>query len=547
MKKKPHLTLDSYKLDHASQYPEGTSVVYSNLTARSASHFNAPAGFDSKVVFFGLQGFIKEFLIEDWNEGFFNRPKDEVVAEYKRRCDNFLGPDAVSPERMAALHDLGYLPLIIKAMPEGSRVNIKVPLLTVYNTHPEFFWLTNYIETVTSAELWKQITVATITYEYRRILNKYVELTGSDAGFADWQIHDFSMRGMSGFHDAAKCGPAHLLSSYGTDTLPAIDYLEEYYGADVTKELVAGSVPATEHSVMCMGGMGEDELATFRRLITKTYPQGIVSIVSDTWDFWKVITVYANTLKAEILARKENALGQAKVVFRPDSGDPVKIIAGLSVHELADDELLESETFIHADVIKSAGAYYKNETHAIWMGDDVDYYKIVLGEEVPEHVVKGAVECLWDIFGGDMTDKGYKTLNQRVGLIYGDSITLQRCEEILQRLMDKGFSAGNIVFGVGSYTYQYITRDTLGMAMKATFGIVNGERREIFKDPATGDGVKKSAKGLLRVEKEGNDFVLYDQQDDEGEAGGALEVVFHNGFLMREHTLAEIRATLKNS
>lgn len=546
MKKKPHLTLDSYKLDHASQYPDGTTLVYSNLTARSVNHFNAPAGFDSKVVFFGLQGFIKEFLIEDWNEGFFKRPKAEVVAEYKRRCDNFLGPDAVSPDRMAALHDLGYLPLIIKALPEGSRVNIKVPVLTVYNTHPEFFWLTNYIETVLSAELWKQITVATITYEYRRILNKYVELTGSDAGFADWQIHDFSMRGMSGFHDAAKCGPAHLLSSYGTDTLPAIDYLEQYYGADVTKELVAGSVPATEHSVMCMGGMGDDELATFRRLITKTYPQGIVSIVSDTWDFWKVITEYSATLKDEILARKENALGQAKVVFRPDSGDPVKIITGLKVKEIdnlyreADDAWDIEDDF---DAVKYEGKYYE------FVGHNMN--SIVLKEEVPEYVVKGAVECLWDIFGGDMTDKGYKTLNQRVGLIYGDSITLQRCEEILKRLMDKGFSAGNIVFGVGSYTYQYITRDTLGMAMKATFGIVNGERREIFKDPATGDGVKKSAKGLLRVEKEGgtngSNFVLYDQQDDEGEAGGALEEVFINGYLVRQHTLAEIRATLKNS
>jgi nicotinamide phosphoribosyltransferase len=521
MKVKPHLILDSYKLGHIDQYPEGTEYVYSNLTARSASHAKMGDLYDNKAVFVGLQGFVKEFLIEAWNEHFFKRPKDEVIAEYKRRCDNFLGPDSVRVDHIAALHDLGYLPIIIKALPEGSRVDIKVPFLTIRNTLPQFFWLTNYLETVLSDELWQQITVATITYEYRRILNKYVELTGSDPAFADWQIHDFSMRGMVGWHGAAKGGAAHLFISRGTDTLPAIDYLEEYYNADVTKELVAGSVPATEHSVMCMGGqgpLGEEELATFRRLITKVYPSGIVSIVSDTWDFWRVITVYARELKEEILARKVNALGQAKVVFRPDSGDPVKIITGYK-----DDELLE----LAAD------------------GKVVGYTCKETGKLLTEAEIKGAVECLWDIFGGDTTAKGYKTLNQRVGLIYGDSITLQRAEQILQRLMDKGFSAGNIVFGVGSFTYQYITRDTFGMAVKATWGVVYGKSLDIQKDPATGDGMKKSATGLLRVEKEGDKFVLYDKQSIAEEREGALETVFVDGFLLRDKSFATIVERLK--
>ncbi len=543
---KPHLTLDSYKVDHRVQYPEGTEVVYSNLTARSATHARMPSSFDNKVVWFGLQGFCLDFLIDQWNVGFFDRPRAEVVAEYKRRIDNFLGPDAITVDHIGALHDLGYLPIVIKALPEGSRVDIKVPFLTMYNTLPEFFWLTNYLETVVSNELWKQSTVATIAFEYRRILDKYVELTGANVDFAWWQIHDFSMRGMSGYIDAGKCGAGHLLSSYGSDTLPAIDYLEDFYFADVTKELVAGSVPATEHSVMCMGGMGEAELETFRRLITKTYPAGIVSIVSDTWDFWKVVTVYAATLKEEILARKENALGQAKVVFRPDSGDPVKIVAGLSFKELDKLEFNSVEAYAvedDFDVVKYNGKYYDFSPAFIGMNSI-----IVLGAEVPEHVVKGAVECLWDIFGGDITDKGYKTLNQRVGLIYGDSITLERAEAILQRLMDKGFSAGNIVFGVGSYTYQYITRDTFGMAMKATYGVVNGVGREIFKDPATDSGgVKKSAKGLLRVERENGKFVLYDQQGKQGESGGLMEEIFRDGEMKKLVTLAGVRATLQAS
>jgi nicotinamide phosphoribosyltransferase len=564
MKCKPHLTLDSYKLDHISQYPAGTQYVYSNLTARSAAHANMGKLFDNKVVFVGLSGFIQEFLIEAWNEHFFARPKAEVVAEYKRRCDNFLGPDAVRTDHIAALHDLGYLPIMIKALPEGSRVDIKVPFLTIRNTLPQFYWLTNYLETVLSDELWQQCTIATITYEYRRILNKYVELTGSDLAFADWQIHDFSMRGMCGWHGAAKGGAAHLFVSRGTDTLPAIDYLEQYYGADVTKELVAGSVPATEHSVMCMGGnaeleapkyasftdgngnnirieLGSDELATFHRLIAEVYPGGIVSIVSDTWDFWRVITEYARTLKEVILARKPNALGQAKVVFRPDSGDPVQIITGLRAIALED---LDEDNYFKYDVVIKDGKYYEFDQD--FCGDSCNcFMDTKLGREVPEHEVKGAVECLYDIFGGDITAKGYRTLNQRVGLIYGDSITLQRCEEILQRLMAKGFSAGNIVFGVGSYTYQYMTRDTFGMAVKATFGVVNGEERNIQKDPKTGDGMKKSATGLLRIEKEGDKFVLYDKQSIYDETCGELEVVFVDGKQYNAPTFAQIVERLK--
>lgn len=549
MKIIPQLILDSYKLGHIDQYPPGTEYVYSNLTARSAAHAHMGDQYDNKVVFVGLQGFVQEFLMEAWNEHFFARPKAEVLKEYKRRCDTFLGPDSVRTDHIAALHDLGYLPIVIKAVPEGSRVDIKVPFLSIKNTLPQFYWLTNYLETVLSNELWQQITVATITYEYRRILNKYVVATGSDLQFADWQIHDFSMRGMCGWQAAAKAGAAHLFVSRGTDTLPAIDYLEQYYGADVTKELVAGSVPATEHSVMCMGGnaidveLGNEELETFRRLITKTYPSGIVSIVSDTWDFWRVITEYAATLKEEILARKENALGQAKVVFRPDSGDPVKIIAGLKSMELTSfgNKGYEEVMLAEPDCIEFMGQYYEYSTFEKGFGRN----GVALGNGIPLHIVKGAVECLWDIYGGDMTDKGYKTLNQRVGLIYGDSITLARAEEILKRLMAKGFSAGNIVFGVGSFTYQYITRDTFGMAIKATWGQVDGVGRNIQKDPKTGDGMKKSATGLLRVENEGGRFVLYDQQTPEQEKGGVMEQVFLNGHLTRFETFATIVERLK--
>lgn len=551
MKIKPHLALDSYKLGHIVQYPQGTEYVYSNFTARSAGHAKVSKFYDNKVVFFGLQGFIKEFLIEQWNEGFFKRPKDEVVSEYKRRTDTFLGSDSVSVDHIAALHDLGYLPVKIKALPEGSRVDIKVPFLTIVNTCPKFFWLTNYLETILSAELWQPTTSATTGYEFRRLLDHYVDLTGSSKEFADWQLHDFSMRGMTGYVPAAKSGAAHLVvAGHGTDTLPAIDYLEEYYGADVTKELVGGSVPATEHSVMCMGGKDDGEKETIRRLIQDTYPTGVVSIVSDTWDFWKVITETSRELKDIILARQPNALGLAKVVLRPDSGDPVKILSGYTYKDATDSDLYNYDFYDDlndVEILKINGKYFEYEVKYVYWPNDSSFDYIELTNEVPEHVVKGAVECLWDIFGGDITDKGYKTLNQRVGLIYGDSITLERAEQILQSLTDKGFSAGNVVYGIGSYTYSMVTRDTYGMAMKATYGIVNGVGRELFKDPVTDNGTKKSAKGLLRVEYEGNKFVLYDQQTPEQEEQGLLKVLFENGIAYNEQTYAEIVNRVKSN
>ena len=488
----PLNAIDFYKADHRRQYPVGTEYVYANFTPRSSRLAKMLPDFDDKIVFFGLQGFIKHFLIETWNEGFFNQPKAKVVAAYKRRMDNSLGEGAVPVEHIEALHDLGYLPLKIKALPEGSRVNIKVPVLTIINTDPNFFWLTNYIETVLSAELWKSCTTASIAYEYKRFLTQYAEKTGAALDFVPVQGHDFSSRGMSGIYDAAQSGVGHLTSFIGTDSVASIDYAEEYYNAT---GVVGVSVPATEHSVMCMGSE-ESEIETFRRLICELYPAGVVSIVSDTWDFWRVITEFSVELKAEILKRQPNALGLAKVVFRPDSGDPVKIICG------------------DPDAKRDSPAY------------------------------KGAVQCLWEIFGGTETAQGYKVLNERVGLIYGDSITLERAQNILKGLEAKGFASNNLVFGIGSYTYNYLTRDSFGFAVKATWGQVNGVGRELFKDPVTDSGVKKSAKGLLRVEQTENGFELFDQQSFEQEKMGALQTVFENGQLLRECSLDQIRERL---
>jgi len=486
---------DFYKVGHVFQYPEGTEYVYSNWTARSAEHFKGFTDFDNKVVFFGLQAFIKRFLIKEWNEQFFSKPKEEVIAKYQRRLTNSIGPIDVS--HIERLHDLGYLPLEIKALPEGARVNIKVPMFTIKNTNPDFFWLVNYIETAISAEMWQSCTSATIAYEYRRLMTKFAKITGTPIEFVKWQGHDFSMRGMSSLDSAAKSGAGHLLSFTGTDTITAIDYLEEWYGANSDKELIGGSVPASEHSVMSAGG-ALDELNTFKRLITEVYPTGVVSIVSDTWDFWSVLTVIAPALKEEILARKPNALGLAKCTFRPDSGDPIKILVG--------------------DCDAEPGT--------------------------PEF--KGAVQVLWEEFGGTHTKEGYKQLHERVGLIYGDSITPERAYKILRGLANKGFASGNVVLGIGSYTYQYNTRDTFGFAMKATWAQIKGQAKELFKDPKTDKGTKKSAKGLLTVTVDNdNNFVLHDQRTPEEEKNeGWLLPVFVDGKAVNTMTLNHIREVL---
>lgn len=489
----PHAT-DYYKTGHLRQYPDGTTFVYSNFTCRSDKLARVGQDFDHKVTFFGLQG-VAQWLLQDlWNRNFFWRYKRECIERYQRRMDASLGVGAVDPSHFAALHDLGYLPLLIKALPEGSRVDMRIPLFTIQNTHPNFYWLTNYVETQLSAEMWKPITSATTAFEYRRMLTRYAKETGAPLEFVPWQGHDFSARGMSGIHDAAQSGAGHLLSFLGTDSISAIDYLEEYYGGANT--FIGGSVPATEHSVMCMGGE-DDEIGTFRRLVKEVYPSGIVSIVSDTWDFWRVLTEYAVTLKDDILARTPDALGNAKVVFRPDSGDPVKIIVG--------------------DPDAPVGS--------------------------PEH--RGAVGCLWDVFGGSETSKGYKVLHPRVGLIYGDSITLDRADAILAGLKAKGFASCNIVFGIGSYTYQNVTRDSFGTAVKATFGTVNGESRALFKKPKTDSGTKFSARGLLRVEHDGSKYVLHEMQTEHEEKEGLLQPVFHNGNIVRCQDLSDIRVLLE--
>lgn len=504
------LLKDGYKVGHKFQYPEGTTLIYSNLTPRGTRRkikeicpfcggrsatcedcmgsgylTSTPEG----VIAFGFQYFVLNHLIEYWKENFFDLPKDEVLRQYKRRIDNYLGP-GTDVSHIGALHDLGYLPLELKAVPEGTMVPYRVPVLTIRNTKPEFFWLTNMLETIMSAYLWKPMTSATTAFGYRKVFQEYAKKTGGDLSFVPWQGHDFSFRGMVGVEDPVLSGAAHLLSFTGTDTIPAIDLLEQYYGADSDKELIGGSVPATEHSVMCMG-LKDGEFRTFERLITEVYPKNIVSIVADTWDLWTVLTDYLPRLKEIILKR------EGKVVIRPDSGDPVKILNG--------------------DPSSSFG---------------------------PERA--GVTRLLYEVFGGSTTPGNYINLDPHIGAIYGDSITPERQVEILSRLMKMGFASTNVVLGIGSFTYEYVTRDTDGTAMKATYGEINGVGQAISKDPKTDNGLKKSASGLLSVGVVGGKLKLAENVTWEEEGNSVLQTIFKDGQSFNFQTLKQIRGRVES-
>lgn len=531
---------DGYKLGHAAMYAEGTESVYSNLTPRSDRLYrekkhpltgettpNCTRYYDGKLVVVGCQGAIIE-IVENWNK-FFDMDKGIAITRFKLLCDNYLGPNIVSVEQLSKLHDLGFLPLEIKTLDEGSKINMGIPVLTITNTIAHAYWLVNFLETTISNLTWKTATAATIATEYRAMLKDFAIRTGTPLEIIDVQAHDFSARGMSGPEDAARTGFGHIAAgNLGTDSLGAVLYAQEYYGGG---DFVGCSVPATEHAVATSNILrieqeiedGEYNLQTGEqgdilikmsvsgedpRLIAEVmflyelmlrFPTGILSYVTDSFDFWAMISKGLPYLKDVILRREGNGITPGKLVIRPDSGDPADVICGLSNYE-GRTNVTDAEAF-------------------------------------------GALRTLREIFGGTFTDQGYFMLDEHIGLIYGDSITTQRCLNILERMVLMGFASGNVMFGVGSFTYQCVTRDTFGFAVKATHTVVNGKSIAIFKDPKT-DSKKKSAKGLLHVAYNDGEICLLDDVSQEVESGGLLIRRFYNGQFFNMTTIDAIRARL---
>ncbi len=477
---------DGYKIGHKAMLAPNTDYLYGTWIPRSTKY--APKGV-TKIVSFGQQ-LTMRWLHDEFQENFFKLKREDAM-KFGDDMNQYLGLD-FDADHFGELHDLGYLPIKVKALPEGIETPPNVPHMTFINTKAGFAWLTLYLETVISSLAWKPTTSATIALQYRRNLVKWVNATDPEnAWLIDFLAHDFSARGLSPW-DMLSSGLGHATSFRGSDTLVVIPGSKYFY--DET-EVAINSVNASEHSVSTtkIFTVGEEQMIADW---IKIFPSGILSLVSDTFDLWKLVTEYLPSLKHQIMNR------DGKIVIRPDSGDPVDIICGYN--SLSDDEMPANTDINH-----------------------------------PSY--KGLVELLWDIFGGTTNKLGFKLLDEHIGAIYGDSITLDRQEQIYTRLARKGFASTNIVLGVGSFTYQMNTRDTLGFAAKGAWFECDGEGYEIYKDPITDDGTKRSLKGLVQVTEIDGVYAAFTQCTPTAEAKGKLQVIYQDGKFKNQTTLSEVR------
>lgn len=482
-KTNPMLLIDYYKAVHAEMLPQKMTKSVSYFTPRMSRIDRW-----DKVVMFGLQGMIKTYLIDYFNREFFERPFAEVIGEYKRVLDNTLGQNVYGIEKIEKLHRLGYLPIEIMALPEGTRVPVHVPMFGITNTHSEFAWLPQALESLISAESWHPMIAATVGFTYREIVNKYYALTCDDTIERAKALGAFDFRGEECTESAIKAGAGWCMSFLNTATVPVVPYLEQMYDCDCTKEPVAFGSPSTEHAVMCSNfAVDGDEITLLRRLLTEIYPNTSFSVVLDSYDYWHVIDTLLPLLKEEILSHN------GCMLMRGDSGDCVE-------------------------------------------------------------VVTKTVFKLWEEFGGTVNSKGYKVLNPHVKAIYGDSITVQRCEQIYRILMENGFACSNVALGVGSFSFQCIeedgvlkpfTRDTFCSCIKATYCEIDGKPYPIFKDPKEG-GFKKSQKGCCVVFEENGGLQYRDglSWEEAAVAENLLQTVFKDGVLVKEQSLQEIRNRL---
>lgn len=289
----PMLLIDYYKAVHAEMLPIGITKSVSYFTPRM-SRVNQW----DKVVMFGLQGFIKTYLIDYFNNNFFNRQFTEVIGEYKRIMDATLGRNVYGIDKIKKLHKLGYLPIEIISLKEGTIIPMKVPMFGITNTHPDFAWLPQSLESLISAEIWHPMIAATVGHTYRKIVNKYYDMTCSNDASKSKALGAFDFRGEECTQSAIKAGTGWCLSFLNTATVPTIPYLEKNYNCDCTKEEVAYGSPSTEHSIMCSNyAVDGDEGTLIKRLLTEIYPNTSFSVVLDSYDYWNCINNIIPKLK----------------------------------------------------------------------------------------------------------------------------------------------------------------------------------------------------------------------------------------------------------
>lgn len=488
------LLSDTYKQCHPRMYPKNMVINKEVINTEQLVSYWVPRRsmlrHHNKMVFWGMTAFRKRYLDEYFNDYFFHLSEEEVIEQYCDTMDTQIGKGNYDTEHIIQLHRLGYLPLEILALPEGTLVPMGVPCIQITNTHKDFAWLVQWIECVLQVELWKPCLHATIGYMYRELANKYYELSVDDMS-PEMACADFGMRGMSCMEEAIRCSAAWMLSFNKTSTIPAINYIDKYYNAHAKENGLGKGGVSYEHSVVGANYavLGSEE-TIIKHALTELYPNTSFSYVSDTYDYWDVVENIVPRCKKEILEHN------GKFLIRPDSGDMVDIAVR-------------------------------------------------------------TIEILWEEFGGTINSKGYKVLNPHIGLIWGDGCTLSKVEEVWEILTQRGYAANNVFFGVGAFCFSAIiedgkmivaTRDTYGIAMKATYGVIGGKEVFIYKDPKTDTSkLKKSHKGCCIVKRDENGELYCEDEhsfDDTYTRENQLQVIYEDGDAYNEYTYMEIRERL---
>ena len=497
----PLLMIDFYKATHAEQYPEGMTMIYSPGTPRMSRLSDV-----NEVVYFGGQAFCKEYLIKAFKEHFFSRSEEDVVHEYNRVLTATLGPGTYSDEKIRKLHRLGYLPIAMYAIPEGMSTKIGVPQSVFVNTHPDFAWLTNTLETAFSSYIWHIQISAEVGKRYRAIVQKYRDMTCDDTVKTSSLLGDFSMRGQHCPESAMRSSAAWLLSFRNTATVPAIMWLEDNYNCDCTKEEVGYGAISTEHSVMCSNfAVDGNEVAQIRRLLTEIYPNSNFSMVSDSYDYWNLVDGILPQLHDEILSHNGTLL------IRGDSGDPVEVITQ-TVFRLW-------EQF--GGTVNSKG-YKVLDPHI----------KAIYGDSITPQ----RCEAIYQI----LEKKGFAIQNVVLGV---GSFSFMCLEEMTST---ETWDYNGDPSILKTFKYSPYTRDTFGYAIKATYGERNGEPVMIFKQPKA-LAWKKSQRGCVIVAPDGQSYTdgwTFEEAHGDYSDKNLLQLMFMNGEMIHDMSLTEVRANM---
>ena len=590
MNMNPFLLTDFYKLTHILQYRKELRELTSYLTPRGSRL----KGVD-KVVFFGLSAYVHSYVVENFNDNFFNRPWWESCNEVKEVLKEGLGysDEMISKtlDNLHALHELGYLPVEINAVPEGTLVPMGVPCLEIKSTNPQLFWVGQALEASLSAAIWHPMVSATIAREYRKIARGAFSATVENGIDERTAMCDFSMRGQESNESAVNASVAWLTSMWNSSTVAARKHIQNVYGK--CEGNVRG-LTSTEHSVMtshaCLDG--GDEIPTFKYLFD-LYKNVSFAAVCDSYDFWNVLTnILPNNFMKEIDERGKRGVF---IGVRHDSAEPVDALCGtvpvinensnVKINELPD-TLIEGETMycinipvddaerLNKTMSKDGIFDYNGQVYQIihfygerplfqfsardadgrilkmWATDENNNligWAIVRNLNRPRTwEEKGMVETMYEIFGGAVNSKGYKVLNPGIKAVYGDSITITRAKEIYKRLEAKGFAANNVSLGVGSFSFQALenedgslspfTRDTFSVAVKNCHSKYKDEygtvrERHVYKSPKNFNA-KRSQKGLCRVFFNENGELTYEDELYEADLAGknsALVTYFKDG------------------